>query len=570
MLSSFRKIFTLERFRLALRNLSRKEKILLAVFAGILAIGLFAEGLQFYLTHTTKKPAFGGVYTEGVVGAPRYINPVLGDSSEGDRTLEALIFSGLLKADYRGGVMPDLAASYEILRDEKTYLVTLKDDVFWHDGKPLTADDVIYTIELIKNPEIRNPSSANWQDVRVEKITDKTLRFVLPSPYQFFLSNLTFGILPKHLWGSVPAQNFPLVERNLKPIGSGPYRFKNLQKDREDKITQYTLVRNPKYAGPGPYFDTLIIRFFESYDEAIRAEKKKEIDGLAGIPLEMADSVLNSPSLKVLQPTIPRYFAVFFNMESDLFQEARAREALARGVEKENLVKTALAGQGEIISSPIVPGLLGAKEIGPSYNPEAAKALLSQAGWRMSEESGILKKKAGKNELAFEFELLFPLTQNLPQVAEAIAKNWASLGINAKLKGVSIGEFTTALQNRTYDAVLFGEVFATGRDPDPFPFWHSSQKNPPGLNLSLYNSSRADTLLERIRRERDEKKRADLLREFQTLLEKDVPAVFLYRPNYLYTLTSNINLPEMEFLNTPQERLSRVNEWFINTKRSWR
>ncbi|MFN7088279.1 MAG: ABC transporter substrate-binding protein, partial [Candidatus Paceibacteria bacterium] len=283
-LKSFLKSISFFRFKAAFRSFTKIEKFAFFIFLLFFAAGLTWQGLRIYFLNTELKAATGGIFTEGIVGMPRYINPVFGDSGDADRALESLIFAGLFKGDYQGGVIADLAESYEISKDGKVYTITLKDGLFWHDGKPLTADDIIFTIELIKAPELKNPLAPNWNGVEVEKISSKTIRFTLPAPYQPFLHNLTFGILPRHLWGQIPIQNFMLAELNLKPIGAGPYRFKNLQKDRKGAISQYTLVANRNYPGPGPYLDTVIIKFFPSYEDALLSLKKREIDGLGGIP----------------------------------------------------------------------------------------------------------------------------------------------------------------------------------------------------------------------------------------------------------------------------------------------
>jgi peptide/nickel transport system substrate-binding protein len=569
----FLELLKLERLRASFKLLKRREKILFWFFVLLLVFGVFWQATDFYFKNTKETPAPGGVYEEGVVGSPRLVNPVLGDTGEPDRVLETLLFAGLFKPDYQGGVIHDLAESFVVSEDRKSYTITLKDNLFWHDGRNLTADDVVYTIELIKNPEIRNPLATNWQGVNVEKISEKTIKFTIPSPYNSFVNNLTFGILPKHLWGQILPQNFLLAELNLKPIGAGPYRFKNVQKDKAGIITQYTLVANRKYPGPGPYLDAVVIRFFPTYDEAILALKKKDIDGLAGIPPEDAKSLASSQSLKLLGPVMPRYFALFLNNDFLLFKDVKIREALAVSVDKEKIIAGVLGGQAKEVSSPILPGMLGAKGTVRFYDPEKAKLILSQAGWRDSNNDGTLEKKLSpkdKTPTEFEFEILLPDSANLERVAQEIRGDLEKVGIRANLKRVSTSEFTSLLQQRSYRAVLFGQVLPGGNDPDPFAFWHSSQKTAPGLNLALYSNSKVDVFLEKIRREPSKDARKSMLEDFQDILQKDFPAIFLYMPEYTYAINVVLHLPEMNFLAAPTERLSRLNEWYLNTKRVWK
>jgi len=572
-LKSFSRLLSFSRLKVSFATLGRRERIVFFLFLALLAAGAGSQGIYFYLKNTEPRADFGGFYVEGVVGTPRLINPVLADSSEADRTLEALIFAGLFKSDYRGGVMADLAESTEISKDRRSYTVTLKEDLRWHDDKPLTVDDIVFTIELIKNPELRSPLAPNWQGVVVEKISERTVRFTIPNAYNNFLSNLTFGILPKHLWGNVPSSNFYLAELNLKPIGSGPYRFKNIQKDKTGAPTQYTLVANRRYPGPGPFLDTVAVRFFQNYEEAILALKKKEIHGLAGIPATDAKSLTSSSSFRFLRPLIPRYVAVFFNMNTDLFREAKLREALNLATDKEKIVVEVLEGQAKKISSPVVPGLLGANETTEIYNPDEARKILAALGWQDSDGDGILDKGPagrGQKPTPLETELYLRDTPDLVRVAESLKKDWERIGVKVNIKSVSLGEFTSLVQSRAYQAVLFGEIIPGGKNPDLFPFWHSTQRTPPGLNLSLYSNPQADELLEKIRRQENSEEEARLLQEFQSVLLKDYPAIFLYLPEYLYALTPQLHLPEMTLLSSPQERMARINEWFLNTKRIWR
>lgn len=562
-----------KRLRAVVRSFSARERILFWMFLLVLIAGVFWQGARLYFSRTTIDPAFGGVYTEGIVGSVRFLNPVLGDSSDAERVLESLVFAGLFKADYAGGVMPDLAQSVATSTDGKTYIVTLNDNLVWHDGRPFTVEDVLFTIELIKNPELRNPLAINWEKISVDKISPQTVRFVLPASYQPFLHNLTFGILPRHLWSQVPVQNFHLADLNLQPIGAGPYRFKNLQKDKNGSDNHYTLVANRKYSGPGPYLETIVIGFFANYDDAVLALKKKEIDGLGGIPPELAQGPSSSLKFRYFQPVIPRYYAVFFNTDITFFKDTLVREALSRATDKKRVISEVFSGRAKEISSPIVPGMIGAKTTESLFDPEKAKELLLKAGWKPNKDDGVLEKRLSpkdKTLTKFEFELLVPDTPELQKVAALIRGDWDRAGIRMRTKVVTLGEFTAALQARSYHAVLFGQVFATGRNPDPFPFWHSTQKNAPGLNLSLYGSTKADALLEKIRRESNEETRVKMLDEFQTIVTQDYPALFLYTPDYQYAVVPAFRMPDIRFLNYPAERFSRVNEWFLNTRRAWR
>lgn len=191
--------------------------------------------INFYFKNTEAKIASGGNYIEGVLGQPSRINPIYAVASGVDRDLTELIFSGLMKYDSQGKIIPDLAENYETKEEGKIYEVYLKERLFWQDGQPLTASDVIFTIKTIQNSDYKSPVVASWLGVEVEKISDSGIRFKLKKPYSSFLENLTQKIIPEHVWKDIPPQSFPLAIYNLKPIGSGSYKLKELNQDKQGR-----------------------------------------------------------------------------------------------------------------------------------------------------------------------------------------------------------------------------------------------------------------------------------------------------------------------------------------------
>lgn len=558
----------------ALLTLSKKEKIILWCCVVLATAGLLWWGGRFYINRTTLVPDYGGIYTEGIVGAPRLINPVLADSGEADGAIEALVFSGLVRVDGNGGIERDLAEIFEISENKREYLITLKPNLLWHDGEALTVDDVIFTIDLIKNPALRNPYALNWQGVEAEKISERSLKIKLPAPYEPFLQNLTFRILPKHLWKDIPTQNFSLSDLNVKPIGSGPYRFKQIQRDKEENVTSYTFVANRRsFHLAGPYIDTIVLRFYQAYEEAIVALKKKEIDGLAGIPAREFQALADSDTFRVNSPLLPRYFAVFWNTEIQPFQDIKMREALTRAIDKDRIVRDALAEKAKALYGPLPEGLLGGggnpAEI--TYDTEKSMALLEELGWKDSDNDGIRDKKAtsrSKTPTKLGFELFYPDTSSLTHVVELLIEDWKVVGVEVIPKPVPLSELLITLQARSYRAVLFGQVLS--QDPDPFAFWHSSQKQAPGLNLSLWSQKQSDALLEKARTVDNEEERKKLLEEFHTIAAKDYAALFLYVPDYLFAYANAFRLPTLSILSAPAERLHKINEWYLHTKRVWK
>jgi len=314
--------------------------------------------VNYCLSHSQVQPKIGGQYQEGILGQPRYINSVLAQTNDTDRDLVQLIYSSLFKYDGQGNLVPDLVENYTIEDDGLSYLIFLKKNILWHDQELLTANDVIFTIKAIQNPENKSPLRNNWQNVEVEKIDNFTLCFKIKTVYAPFLHNLTIGILPKHIWSGIPAANFPLAEYNLKPIGSGPYQFKEFSKDKNGKIESIELVRNENFYLQSPFIERIILKFYNNQDKLIEAYQKRQIDGLNSIPISKLAELKNN--LNIHQINLPIYYAVFFNQtKSKALTDKTVRLALAHATNKKEIIDKVLEGKGIIVDSPLLPGCLG-------------------------------------------------------------------------------------------------------------------------------------------------------------------------------------------------------------------
>ena len=360
--------------------------------------------VNFYYQKTEIKPTEGGEYIEGVVGFPRFINPIYAPASDVDRDLVQLLFSGLMKYDLEGELQPDLVKNYEILEEGKVYEFSLKDNLFWQDGKSLTADDVIFTIEMIQNSDVKSPLRGSWLGIEVEKISDTALRFKLKNESSIFLENCTLKIIPKHVWENIPPQNFPLTTLNLNPIGSGIYQLANLLQDKNGKITSLELIENPLYFGKKPYIPKISFRFFDSEEKLISALERGEIKGFSPISPAGFTNLTNSTNLYSF--SLPRYFAVFFNLKnSKVLSEKEVRMALNYGTNKNEILRSVLSNFGEIVESPILPDLYQLKTPEKIYqfNIEEGKKLLEKAGFKDEDNDGF-REKIIKKEPAFQFK----------------------------------------------------------------------------------------------------------------------------------------------------------------------
>jgi len=545
------------------RWLVRSLFLIIIISVSILVFGAYSNKTEII-------PQLGGQYKEGILGQPRFINPILSQINDADRDLVQLIYSSLFKYDEQSNLIPDLAEKYFISEDGLNYDISLKRNIYWHDKEPLTVNDVIFTIKTIQDYEYKSPLKDNWQGVEIEKIDEFTVRFKLNNAYAPFLHNLTVGILPRHLWFGISASNFALAQYNLMPIGSGPYKFKEFSKNDNGKIESMELIRNENFYLPGPYIEKIILKFYNTQSDLISAYQKRKIDGLSFF--SAANQSKLKSNLNIHKINLPVYYAVFFNQtESKALSDKVVRTALAHATNKEEIISRVLQNQGIPVNSPLLPDWLG-------YDPETkiydfalehAQNILEAAGWKDSDSDGIREKTINDQEVKLEITLLTTDWPELEQTARLLQEQWQKIGLKVDLKIVD----ATAIQQeyirpRQYQALLFGEVL--NADPDPFAFWHSSQKKDPGLNLSLYQNKKVDKLLEEARQTMDQEKRIQKYIEFQKLLIEDIPAIFLHSPSYLYPVKKNIRGISIEKLAQPSQRFSQVENWFIKINRIWK
>lgn len=394
--------------------LNKRERLSFFIFLFLFLVSFTPLSISFYLDKTKIAPAPGGIYVEGMIGSPRFINPVYAAISDVDSDLIQFIFSGLMKYDSEGNIQPDLAKDYEIMERGEVYEFHLRDNIKWHDSQQLTADDVIFTIETIQNPEIKSPLRTMWLGVEVEKISDLILRFKLKNPSPIFLENCTLKIIPKHIWKKVSAQNFFLTPLNLNPIGSGPYMLEDLSQDKNEEIISLDLTRNPLYFTKAPYLSKVSFRFFDSEEELINAYKKGVIKGFS--PSSMKDL---PDSGNIHSFSIPRYFSVLFNPKnSKVLAEKNIRIALNYATNKEEILNTVFSNQGRIVHSPILPDIYGFREPAQiyEYNLDKANDILERAGFSINENG--LREKTIKRTLTFTFKSNLSVGSNNSEVTE--------------------------------------------------------------------------------------------------------------------------------------------------------
>lgn len=522
----------------------------------------FVLGTVIYLAYqftTVFVPDYGGIYREGLVGRPRYINPILAQSDV-DRDLASLIFSGLVSFTVEGEAKPDLAESWEILEDGLSYLFYLRQDVRWHDGRPFTADDVVFTVETIQHPDYPGPPhlAQLWRAVKVRKIGRWAVKFTLEEPFAPFLEYMSLGILPEHLLKDIPPSELPRAPFNLQPVGTGPFQI-----DEVDPNGRFiTLKPSPNFPGPRPFLEKIQFKFYPDYESLLNAYREGEIEALGHILPEHLPSVRAEEDLVLFSAPLPRYVLIFLNLRDPLFRDRKVRQALLHALNRQEVVAKALDGQGIVLDSPIFPESWAYHGGLPScrYDPRRAAELLEEAGWSDGDEDGVLEN--GELELAFTF-----LTDEDPQrvrVAEEVARQWGKMGIGVEVQVVSGVALQELLEARNFQAAL-AEV-EPGLDPDPYPFWHETQVDQ-GQNYAGFRHRKASEAIEEARRTTNQARRKELYQRFQEIFAREVPSIILYRPVYEYAVDSRVRGVQLGFLVRPADRFRTFPGWYVRVKR---
>ena len=563
-LLSARKILYLPKI---LSSIEKRAILLLLVVVVFSGVSLFT---RIYLRLTVPVPQVGKAYIEGMLREPRNVNPLYA-TTDGDRDIAKLVFSPLINYSGSGEPVPDLAENYEISKDGKIYTVNLRKDAFWHDGKPVTAEDVVFTIKTVQNPQHKSPLRANWQGVSVEEIDQYTVRFSLRTAYAPFLENLTLGIIPKHLWEKISPEQALLHELNLKPVGSGPYIFDQFKQGRDGSISWYRVKRNTNYFREGPYLRKITFLFYKSEEEMLAAYQRGQIEGFGPVTVGKVPEL--APYAKVVQAAMPRLFGIFFNEKAaPLLAEKSVRRAIAHALDKKEITSSVISSGAIPVESVLPLGSAGHtsdKVIYP-FDPEKSMKLLEEAGWKDINGDGIREKRVkvkGKEELEpLRLKLSTSDWPDLLRTAEIVRSSLSKVGIELVVERLSFSELESAvIRPRNFEMLLFGQAY--GYEPDPFAFWHSSQLKDPGLNIASYSNRKADQALEEARRTPSLEDRKKKYGDLQEIIAQDLPAIPLYSQLYLYLLPGNMGGADISEISLPADRFNEIYKWFRETKR---
>jgi len=576
-LNSSKKFPSFTQLKYLKKFLSKKESNLINFLLIFIIVCVLAIGVNVYWINSIGIPADGGEYTEGLIGSPQFINPILSQTNDVDLDLSYLLFTGLMRFDPEKGLQPDLAESFEISDDQKTYTFYLRRDLFWDDSEKLTADDVLFTVDKIKNPKTKSPLIFNFSGVGVEKIDEHTIKFVLEEPFAPFLESLTFGILPQHKWSSIQPENFSLAEYNLKPTGNGPFKVKSIIKERTGVIKNIVLIKNELYHREIPKIEKITFKFYPDFMSAIDALNNKKIEGISYLPQKFKDEIFNSSKLNFHKFSLPQYIALFINQNNnELLKNKKIRQVLALSIDRDQLLNAVYENSAKIIYGPVLPGQLGYTEDIKKYefNNEQAKKILNEAGWQPNDYKNEEKSEPypfqvrKKDDKFLEITLTAPAQTEFEKIAKQIQQYWQRIGIKTNLDIVNPNQIQREkIKNRDFQILLYGEIL--GADPDPYPFWHSSQCEDPGLNLSCFRNAKADELLEKARQTTSIEERQKKYIEFQKIIAEEVPAVFLFNTTYTYPITKKVKGLKSHQIIMPAHRFAEISSWYVKTKRIW-
>jgi len=523
---------------------------------------------------TVEVPQRAGKYVEAVVGGvPTVINPLLPDQS--DPNLTGLLFSGLTKLDGTGKVYGDLADEIVLDPTGMIYTFHIRPNAQWHDGLPVTPQDVLFTIRLIQDPNFPgDPELANlWRTVTVDLPADGKdgrVRFTLKDRYAPFLGKTTLGILPQHLLGSVKSEDLADQPFNLAPIGTGPYKFVGI----EPGGPAVNLVLNPQHyevATEAAYFvQELRFQYYPSFDLALTAAKQTATTGVMGIgevpiaDLQRTNAALNvtrSVDWKFYGYNIAAFDVLLFNNQSPIFSDRAVRQAADQAIDRQFLVNSVLGGQGIAGDGPILPNSWAYKQETAKhpFDQSAAKQILDAAGWTV--KSGAQVREKGGQKLTFT--LITDGSGVRPQVAQAVATQLAAVGFDVQVNKMPLSAYEveqTYLVPRTYDAAIFGFSDLLP-DPDPYPFWHSTGAGS-GYNFTDFRDSDADTALENGRRATNPNERTQWYGQFQDRFIAEAPAAVLYYPRYVTVMSTQMHGVGPDTVNTAADRFRGVSRWY--------
>jgi peptide/nickel transport system substrate-binding protein len=521
---------------------------------------------------SVARPLAGGDYIEGVIGAPVHLNPLVVDPAADPvaADIQRLVFEGLTRPGPDGLPMPALAESWAVDESGTVYTFTLRNGVTWHDGAPVTVDDVLFTLRAVQGPAFAGDQNvaAFWRTVLVDRVGERSVSFRLEAPFAPFLRLTGFPILPAHLLRNVPPEQWEVHPFNRLPVGAGPYRLVELDEQRA------LLRANPRYFGATPFIETIELRFFRTEQDVFAALTRSEIQGLAFTGVSALADVNLPRGIVRRQALLDGYTALSFNLRDGPLTDLGTRRALATALDKDALIANVLAGKVMRLDTPILHGWWAETSDVSWYEPDVARAMAQLDALGYVPGADGVRVRDGQ-------PLVFPLlTDNSPvrrAVAEEIARQWSAIGVRIVIEPVEPPEMQRRLEAREFTIALHGWQ-RLGSDPDVFELWHSSQADR-GRNYAGLADATIDELLASARKIYDIVDRAELYREFQERWVELAPGIILYQPILFHAtvadLGDTIAVPpdaaaSPHLLIGREGRFVNVNRWYLRSAREIR
>ena len=549
----------------------RWQLIIILLTGLIVGIILFLQQ-QNPLTDAQNEPQpiLGGTYTEALVGHFQRLNPFLDDLNQPDQDVDRLIFSGLVKFDNSGTAQPDLAESWGISQDGALYNFSLRPELFWHDGQPVTTTDIAFTVGLLKSGNALIPADlqAFWSEVELNIISELQLQFALPEAFAPFLDYLAFGILPEHLLGGLSLDEMIDHPFNLAPVGTGPYMFDRLILEGT-QITGVVLQTNPNFYAGEAFIEEIIFQYYSSDSVAELAYQNGEVEGFSGFSDEILNNVLSDPKLNIYSAPQPLLSMVFLNLNAPglkFFQEPGFRRALLMAIDRQRMVDLIFGGQAVLLDGPILPGNWAYYPdlVRIDFSPEAAMQELSKLGYKLGPDGITL---LDKDDTSFQFDLLCPEIDQKMQICNQIVDNWSALGFQVNLIVKPYQMVIDDLEARNFEAALVDIDLSNSPDPDPYPFWAESQIVG-GQNYAQWDNRTASEYLEQARISLERSDRERLYRNFQVIFQQELPALPLFSPVFNYTVTTKVKGISIGPFYDESDRFFTVNNWYILAEES--
>lgn len=545
-------------------SFTKKEFSLFLAFVIIALFGFIGFINSVSNSFAIQTPTYGGTLTEGILGTPRFINPVLA-TSDIDQDLTKIIYSGLMRRvptpdNTETIIIPDLAESYTVSDDGTVYTFTLRDNAVFHDKKPVTAEDVVFTINTIKDSRFQSPQYNNWFGVDAEAVDTKTVQITLSRPFSGFLDTATLGILPKHIWGALSTEEFRANNKNNIPVGSGPYRVKDITRDKNGIPTAYTLSAFKRFTLQKPYIQKITILPYPNEEALLNAYQKGSFDIIGNIrPYEITKE---NTQYTVTSP-LPRMFGLFLNpTRNEIFKDVQLRSLLEQAIVSQEIIDTVFQGYATPINHPL-------PELAQGTNPvrltsDIISQRLDSLGWKADSTTGVRIKNGKK----LSFVISTADTAELKYTGQIIQKQLRDIGVETELQVFQLSDLeNSVIKNRSFDALLFGQFIRN--DADLYAFWHSTQLTEPGLNITQFANKPLDTLLETLFKTSDVTERDQLLNQINKELS-NAPVIWIYQPQFIYALRHPVYGIHLQSLISKNDRFANIYQWYLQTDTVWK